>query len=582
MSRILNPTKWIIFFIILFLSLWTRFSPYLDNGKLSITVRPTDATVFDEAYFIPQVENYYFNQYYFDPHPPLGKLILFLGTKLYDGTLPNGVSNKDSLDPTKLANKVDDYKNLLNPEGFRIFPRIFGSLIGPVIFLIIYEILNRNRQRKNYLVPFLTSLLGIFEITYIVESRYGLLSQILLFFMLVTIFFILKYFFTSNRKKEFIFLIFTSIFFGLGVSTKWFALSGIVFIGILVLAKCCSNYISKRNRLLQIATDSPEKVIEKVGMTIERFRSELNSGLRLIIVTLASSIVRMFFIVLLSLLIYMGVFAVHFSLIKNYNYIPDVNNQEVEEFCPEWVQDLKNGTNNANYFCKFYAYYKLQHKYEEHVGPLDLTKPDEIGSAWINWPIMNRTISYFWSTDGSNKYAFIYLLGNPIVWLFVLISVYIGTSFLIVRVFGVKSNYLKDKFIILSALITLYFSNWLPFATIPRVMYLYHYIPALSIGILIFGTLLGEVISPYLNNLQSLLLNKLLTNKLNSNDEDSTIIQILKIKGLFFAILFILILMLILLGYIFYYPFAYLFPVSKDYFQMVNLIKDWGMKWPGN
>lgn len=110
-------------------------------------------------------------------------------------------------------------------------------------------------------------------------------------------------------------------------------------------------------------------------------------------------------------------------------------------------------------------------------------------------------------------------------------------------------------------------------------MYLYHYIPALCISILIFGFLLGEVISPALNNLQSKVLEYFLKSK---NGEDTTIVQILKIKGLFFAILFILILLLVLTGYIFYYPFAYLFPVDKNFFQSVNIIKDWGMKWPGN
>jgi dolichyl-phosphate-mannose--protein O-mannosyl transferase len=107
------------------------------------------------------------------------------------------------VDGEKLGNKVDNYKTPLNINGIRFFPKVFGSLVPILIFLITYEIIGRNRRKAvldigratwkqivgellspKYSVPLLTGMFAALENSFILESRYALLSQILIFFML--------------------------------------------------------------------------------------------------------------------------------------------------------------------------------------------------------------------------------------------------------------------------------------------------------------------------------------------------------------------------------------------------------------
>ncbi|QQR93434.1 phospholipid carrier-dependent glycosyltransferase [bacterium] len=592
MSKFLNPTKWLIFCLILLLSLWTRFQPYIDDsGKFSVTVKPTDSTVFDEAYFIPQTENYYFNQYYFDIHPPLGKFLFYLGSKIYDGTAPGGLSNKESLDSTQLGNKLDNYKNLLNTEGFRLFPRLFGSMIGPMLFLIVYEIINYKSRSKSYIVPFMASLLGIFEISYIVESRYALLSQILLFFILLTMFFSLKYFYTADKKMQLLWAFLSGITLGLAISTKWFAISTIAFLAILLFAKNYRVYTLRRDELLDLINSKADQFSSKLN--INKVRLSLKSWTNTILSVTSKTILQLGSILGISLLIYLSIFAMHFAMIKNWNALPDVNNAEVSDFCPEWVNDLRNNTNTATYWCKLKAYTSIQLRYNKNVPALDFTKPDEIGSSWMTWPIMSRTISYFWSTDGSNEYAFVYLVGNPVIWLISLLSIIISVSILLLKLLNLRNFESKDA--VLVGLIVLYFGNWLPYALIERVMYMYHYMPALLIGMILFGYILHFYLMPRINVLQDFVkehLNEMddIKSNLKPNPDPSSksifsrsgILKLLELNDLFNLIFIILTLLAILLGYILYYPFAYLLPVNKTYFEKVSIMKEWNMKWPGN
>ncbi len=98
--------------------------------RLVPPLTPAKGMVFDEAYFLPQAESYAVNRYYFDPHPPLGKELLYLGLRLVN---PDAASK---LDPEKLANKVDNYTTPLNMEGVRLLPRLIGRRVLTAMRLI--------------------------------------------------------------------------------------------------------------------------------------------------------------------------------------------------------------------------------------------------------------------------------------------------------------------------------------------------------------------------------------------------------------------------------------------------------------
>jgi len=113
-------------------------------------------------------------------------------------------------------------------------------------------------------------------------------------------------------------------------------------------------------------------------------------------------------------------------------------------------------------------------------------------STWIEWPILKRPIYFYVNGTGEGK---IYSMGNPVVW-------WLGIPalvFVLLRGLKLRFNLSPDTgntrvsgglsfsnwpllFTVLS-----YLALWLPWATQPRTLFLYHYLPALIFLMLALG-----------------------------------------------------------------------------------------------
>ncbi len=111
-----------------------------------------------------------------------------------------------------------------------------------------------------------------------------------------------------------------------------------------------------------------------------------------------------------------------------------------------------------------------------------LTASHPYGSHWYSWPLEIRPI-YYWqgATLGDQKQGNIYLLGNPAVWWGSLVAVISG---LILYLYRLKSHSSHSKRVI-ALLLAAYLMNYLPFATVTRVMFLYHYFFSLIFEIIL-------------------------------------------------------------------------------------------------
>lgn len=105
--------------------------------------------------------------------------------------------------------------------------------------------------------------------------------------------------------------------------------------------------------------------------------------------------------------------------------------------------------------------------YQTH---LEATHPYQ-SQAW-EWPLMLRPVWYFVDYLPDGKVINIYNLGNPMFFWFGLLA-QIGLLLEIITV--KKRKKLPSKFIWLSA----YLVSWLPWAWSPRIMFSYHYAPAI-------------------------------------------------------------------------------------------------------
>jgi dolichyl-phosphate-mannose-protein mannosyltransferase len=185
--------------LIVFLGLLTRF---LFFGL-------PDNTVFDEVYFGQFITSYFTHEYYFDIHPPLGKLIIA------------GFAKITGYDPDfkfkEIGQKFPDKQYLL----LRFLPTLAGALLPLIIFLLAIEL------GFSSLAAFFAGLFLILENGLLTQSRLVLMDIFLLLFGFLCLYF---YFRTQNKKLSHPSgILLTSVFGALAFSIKW---TGLTFIAI--------------------------------------------------------------------------------------------------------------------------------------------------------------------------------------------------------------------------------------------------------------------------------------------------------------------------------------------------------------
>src|SRR3990167_10108842 len=157
------PAKWYII-ILLALGLITRFAFFGHPSE----------TVFDEVHFGKFVSGYYTREYFFDIHPPGGKLIIAGFAKLFNF--------KPGFTFTEIGNEYPDKQYLV----LRFLPSLAGALLPLVIFLLLVE-LGISRS-----AAFWGGLLIVFENAILTQSHYILLDSLLLLFGFLSLLFYFK------------------------------------------------------------------------------------------------------------------------------------------------------------------------------------------------------------------------------------------------------------------------------------------------------------------------------------------------------------------------------------------------------
>lgn len=173
-----------------------------------------DTTVFDEVHFGKFVSSYYTGEYYFDIHPPLGKLIIAGFVKPF-GFRP-GFSFGNIGDP------YPDRAYL----ALRFLPTLAGFLLPVVIFLLVLEL--------GMSVPaalMAGALIGL-DNALLVQSRLILLDSFLLLFGFGAL---LCYARWRNGGSKWL-LLSAGILAGSAAGIKWTALTFLAIIGAMELA----------------------------------------------------------------------------------------------------------------------------------------------------------------------------------------------------------------------------------------------------------------------------------------------------------------------------------------------------------
>ncbi len=154
-----------------------------------------NTTYFDEVYF-PRTAYEYINGLlpYENTHPPLGKIIITWGIRIFGFT----------------------------PFGWRIMGALFGALMLPMMYVF------GKRVFKTTFLAFVPAFLMMFDFMHFTQTRIGTVDGYLAFFILVMFYYMNQYFMKKSYEIKFrvnIYpLIVSGIFFGLAASVKWIGL----------------------------------------------------------------------------------------------------------------------------------------------------------------------------------------------------------------------------------------------------------------------------------------------------------------------------------------------------------------------
>ncbi|KKS64570.1 MAG: hypothetical protein UV34_C0037G0001 [Parcubacteria group bacterium GW2011_GWB1_42_6] len=419
-----------------------KFWPFLLLAVLSFAIHfaglsHPSQVVFDEVHFGKFVTAYFTGEYYFDIHPPLGKLLIAGFAKL------NGFNSV--FDFEHIGKEASD--NLF--FTLRFLPAFFGSLFVLIFSWFAWLLV---KSKKAALVA---GLLILLDNAFLVQSKFILVDIFLVFFEILT----LCFFLLSQRQKRFdlkwwIFGILTGISFGLTASIKWTGLAVIGIIGAVLIAKIFSQ---KFNRAI-IQKEQSFSVLSRLKESAAAFAIISISGF----------------------LIYLIPFAIHFNLLNKSGPGDAFMSKPFQE---ELQFGMASGGKNLSFFEKFKELNKIM--YTANAG---ITGEHPYGSKWFQWPFNQKPI-YYWNLENptiSGQIGKIYFSGNPILWWLA------GLSVLAIIVLSFFKKYRRNLEPIFFILIVGYFANLLPFILVDRVAFMYHYLPAVCFAIMILSILLAK------------------------------------------------------------------------------------------
>lgn len=194
------------------LALFNEDGELIDVERISFP--EAAAVLFDEQHLVPESPNY-MNSAYFDEiyhartayehienekpyeisHPPLGKIIIGIGIRLFG----------------------------MNPFGWRFMGTLFGVLMLPFMYVFL-----KNLFGKTLIAACGTTLFA-FDFMHFVQTRIATIDTYGVFFILGMFFFMYRYIaqdYEAPFWKTAPPLFFSGLFFGLGAASKWVVIYG--------------------------------------------------------------------------------------------------------------------------------------------------------------------------------------------------------------------------------------------------------------------------------------------------------------------------------------------------------------------
>jgi dolichyl-phosphate-mannose--protein O-mannosyl transferase len=446
-----------------------------------------DEFYFDETYFPrtaqeiyrgdPKAWEFYGHE---NTHPPLSKLFMAGGIAVFEGA--------NSIAPAA----VPGTGGVDNPWAWRFFGALAG--VGAVLFMYLLARRLFNSEIAGLAGAFLLTCEGLA----FAQSRIATPDTYVLFFMLGAM-----YFLTTNRFLP------SGVFFGAAVACKWIAaLAGfpiVLYLGWLLVTRLRESDWDGRIRWYEVILPAGLGILytgftllvytylnTRADVTFSPTQGLLEIGAFMLIVmgivAIVSSLVAMVSErsqggltltpqgkLCLEIALIFGVF---FILVPGFVYFMTywpmlLNPPSVEAMGDREWHGLGQVIRQNRQAFDFHSNLNAAHPWS---------------SPWDTWPVMGRPI-YLYAGEGNAK---IYSMGNPLIFWAALpaLAFALWQGFAYVRARLTPNGALAiwgsipAKQAALLFVVLAYLGFWLPMSFTSRVLFLYHYLPALAFAIL--------------------------------------------------------------------------------------------------
>ncbi len=479
--------------IILFLSFLTYFHNYSYPPNL----------FWDENYHIASAEKYLQGIFFMEPHPPLGKLFIALGELIIN---PNKNIDKREFLATDY---IQDIPQGYSFAGVRFFPVLFATLGAVIFYLILYTISGR------VFLSFLFTSLYLFDNALIVHNRGAMLEGTQVFFILIlTLYFVRQLRVFDTHKKP--------------LSIRKFALLGLLY-GIVISIKLNGLIFG---------------IFPFILLYFETYLEHSRYKKNQVMYCLKNIIIKGIVFIVSTLIVFFGIYYVHFCIASN--AFGDRYYEASKQY--KAIINTKKTTDLKHMYLQLQEHLSYVIHYQKGVPVYDACKPDENGSLPVTWPFGGSSINYRWET-ASSETQYLYLQGNPVIWGFGLLGVFI--SIILIGAFFLFRLPITNRrlFSLICIFITIYIGYMVMMMGLNRVMYLYHYFIPLILSLILCFLLYLYVFDAELKR-QS---------------------QTLPIITVCFIVLIIVV-------YFFFSPFTYYLPLTGEEFQLRNWFSWWKLK----
>ncbi len=390
---------------------------------------PPHGEVFDEIYFADFANKDLKGIAYFDPEPPLAKLLMAASEWSYGWWRLTFEGARGT--PADLG---------FTPFGWRWLGAVVGTLVVPLMYMLAF------RLWPNRLFALAAAVLTCFDGMFFIQSRIGMIDIYPIFFIILTYYLFHVHLASRTPRRSLASLLLTGAVVGLAIAAKWIALAALASMLFILLVR-----VARRHMAVSLGSGERRWRWGRGEDSPEPSGPAIPGGA--------------------PWPLYLAVAVVAFVALPFVIYVAS------------WYPFFQRGQFHS--LGDLWAYQASAFSYHAH-----LTATHPYGSPWFSWPFLYHPVLYYYEGSGLGidpgtghiLVAGMENLGNPWIWWSSLPCV------LLMPYYALRHRSYPAAFIFIG-----FITQYLPWAPITRVLFLYHMFGGLIFMILALAFVLARI-----------------------------------------------------------------------------------------